>query len=174
MTTQSKWVKIRLTPEGDEVLQHQDGLAARDFLLCPDRNGQRSMTRISVGVILVGTLLLWNAQLWAADDADKSKDYVACMDKAGGVTSEMLGCIGAEIKRQDAQLNENYMTLMSKLSKMRRGELQEAQRVWIKYRELNCNFYGDEGSIAQVAINDCFLDVTTDRAMELKRLMPEN
>jgi uncharacterized protein YecT (DUF1311 family) len=54
-------------------------------------------------------------------------DYLACMDNAGGVTSEMLDCIGAEMKRQDAQLNENYKTLMSKVSKKRKGELQEAQ-----------------------------------------------
>jgi uncharacterized protein YecT (DUF1311 family) len=133
------------------------------------------MKRIVVGVILLGTLhLQWSPELWAADDADMSKDYLACMDKSGGVTSQMLDCIGAETERQDAQLNQNYKSLMFKLSKKRKGELQEAQRAWIKFRELNCNFYGDEGSIAQVAINDCFLDATTDRAKELKRLMPEN
>jgi uncharacterized protein YecT (DUF1311 family) len=130
---------------------------------------------IWVGMALGSILfVLWSAELRAADDADKSKGYLACMDKAGGVTSEMLGCIAAEIKIEDAQLNENYKTLMAKLSKQRKTELQEAQRAWIKFRELNCNFYGDEGSIAQVAINSCFLDATTDRANELKRLMPSN
>jgi uncharacterized protein YecT (DUF1311 family) len=131
--------------------------------------------RISVGMALVSVLpVLWSAELRAADDADKSKDYLACMDKAGGVTSEMLNCIAIEMKVQDTQLNENYKTLMAKLSKKRKSELHEAQRAWIKFRELNCNFYGDEGSIAQVAINGCFLDTTTDRAKELKRLMPDN
>jgi uncharacterized protein YecT (DUF1311 family) len=128
-----------------------------------------------MGKAFAGILpILWSAELRAADDKDMSKDYLACMGKAGGVTSEMLDCISAEMKRQDTQLNETYKTLTSKLSKKRKGELQEAQRAWIKFRELNCNFYGDEGSIAQVAVNDCFLDATTDRAKELKRLMPEN
>jgi uncharacterized protein YecT (DUF1311 family) len=63
---------------------------------------------------------------------------------------------------------------MSKLSKKRKDELQQAQRAWIKFRELNCNFYGDEGSIAQVAINGCFLDATIDRAKELKRLTTDD
>jgi uncharacterized protein YecT (DUF1311 family) len=131
--------------------------------------------RISVGRALIGMLpVLWSAELQAADDADKSKEYLACMDKAGGVTSDMLNCIGAEMKVQDAQLNENYKTLVTKISKTRKNELQEAQRAWIKFRELNCNFYGDDGSIAQVAINSCFLDATMDRAKELKRLMPDN
>jgi uncharacterized protein YecT (DUF1311 family) len=131
--------------------------------------------RLWIRMGFVGILAIpCSAELRAADDADKSKDYLACMDKAGGVTSEMLDCIGAEMKRQDAQLNGNYKTLMSKVSKKRKGELQEAQRAWIKFRELNCNFYADEGSIAQVAVNDCFLDATTDRAKELKRLIPEN
>ena len=121
--------------------------------------------RISVGRALIGMLpVLWSAELQAADDADKSKEYLACMDKAGGVTSDMLNCIGAEMKVQDAQLNENYKTLVTKISKTRKNELQEAQRAWIKFRELNCNFYGDDGSIAQVAINSCFLDATMDRA----------
>jgi uncharacterized protein YecT (DUF1311 family) len=133
------------------------------------------MKRILAVVVLVGTpTILWNTELKAADDPDKSKDYVACMDKAGGVTSEMLDCISTEIRRQDTQLNASYKALMSKLSKKRKVELQESQRAWIKFRELNCNFYGDEGSIAQVTINDCFLNATTDRAKELKRLMPQN
>jgi uncharacterized protein YecT (DUF1311 family) len=84
--------------------------------------------RLWIRMGFVGILALSSsAELRAADDADKSKDYLACMDNAGGVTSEMLDCIGAEMKRQDAQLNENYKTLMSKVSKKRKGELQEAQ-----------------------------------------------
>ena len=132
----------------------------------------------TIAAVLIGTLtLFWSAGSSAADDADKSKDYVACMDKAGGVTLEMLNCIGDEMNRQDARLNENYKGLLSKLAKKRKGELQEAQRTWIKFRELNCNFYRsayEGGSLAQVAVNDCVLDATTDRASELKRLMPEN
>ena len=129
---------------------------------------------LSVGIILA---VLSSAELRAADDADKSKDYLACMDKAAGVTSEMLNCIGAEMKRQDAKLNENYKALLLKLAKKRKDELQEAQRAWIKFRDLNCNFYGsayEGGSFAQVAVNDCFLDATTDRVKELQRLVPEN
>lgn|SRR5262245_59597973 len=124
---------------------------------------------------LTGILpLLWTAQLQAADDADMTKEYHACMEKAAGVTAEMLDCIAAEMDRQDARLNENYKTLMSKVSKKRKSQLQEAQRAWIRFRELNCSFYGTEGSIAQVEVNDCYLDATTDRVKELKRLTPED
>ena len=68
-------------------------------------------------------------------------------------------------------------TLMSKMPKKRKDELQEAQRAWIKFRDLNCNFYGaayEGGSFAQVTVNECFLDAIIDRGKELKRLVPQN
>ena len=82
----------------------------------------------------------------------------------------MLDCIGAETDRQDARLNENYKRLMSKVSDDRKKQLLEAQRAWIRFRDANCSFYAEGGSIAQVAVNDCILVTTVDRANELKRL----
>ena len=79
----------------------------------------------TIGAVLIGALTLsWSAVSWA-DDADKTKDYVACMDKAGGVTSEMLNCISDEMKRQDAKLNENYKGLLSKMAKKRRASCRK-------------------------------------------------
>ncbi len=37
-----------------------------------------------------------------------SSRFDSCMDRSGGVTSEMIDCIGAETERQDAALNRNY------------------------------------------------------------------
>jgi uncharacterized protein YecT (DUF1311 family) len=101
-----------------------------------------------------------------------TKEYLTCLDKASGVTVEMITCISAETKRQDVRLNENYNKLGSKLSANRKKALLEAQRAWIKFRDANCRFYYDPegGSSARVAADECLLNATADRVGELKLL----
>jgi uncharacterized protein YecT (DUF1311 family) len=107
-----------------------------------------------------------------AADREFSKEFDACMDKAGGVTPAMIDCISAELKRQDALLNQNYRSLMVSLSAARKKTLQEAQRAWIKFRDSNCDFYYDPdgGSAARIDANECLLNATADRAKELAQL----
>jgi uncharacterized protein YecT (DUF1311 family) len=107
-----------------------------------------------------------------AADREFSKEFEACLDKAGGVTPAMIDCISAELKRQDALLNQNYRKLMASLSAGRKKVLQEAQRAWIKFRDTNCDFYFDPdgGSAARIDANECLLNATADRAKELAQL----
>jgi uncharacterized protein YecT (DUF1311 family) len=127
--------------------------------------------RTKAGLLIVLGLLL-STSAHAATDSDMSQEYLACMDKAKGVTSEMIDCISAETARQDARLNANYKRLMAKLSAKRRNTLLDAQRAWIKFRDVNCKFYYDPdgGTAARLAANDCFLQATAARAKELKSL----
>ena len=91
------------------------------------------------------------------------------MDKSGGVTAEMHACISAEHTRQDQQLNRNYQILMAELIPERKKQLQAAQRLWLQYRDANCQFYldPDGGTAAGVAAADCVLQMTANRAREL-------
>ena len=120
--------------------------------------------------LVTGLTLCCLSQTAAADDVGLSKQFSACMDKSGGVTVDMLYCIGAETKRQDARLNKAYKEVMHQLSPARKKELQDAQRAWIKYRDANCNFYADPdgGTMATVSSNDCFMSATASRAKELE------
>jgi uncharacterized protein YecT (DUF1311 family) len=101
-----------------------------------------------------------------------TQEYLTCLEKSNGVTVEMINCILAETRRQDARLNENYKRLISRLATERKNALVEAQRAWIKFRDANCGFYADPdgGSAARVAANECFLNATADRAKELRLL----
>jgi uncharacterized protein YecT (DUF1311 family) len=92
------------------------------------------------------------------------------MDKANGVNPDMIDCILAETKQQDARLNENYKRLMSKLSEERKKALLEAQRAWIRFRDANCTFWDDPagGQSAAVTAKECILTMTADRASELE------
>ena len=84
----------------------------------------------------------------------------------------MIDCMSTETKQQDAKLNKVYKDVMSLLSPNRKRQLQEAQRLWIKYREANCKFYYDPdgGTMARVSANNCFMTATADRAKELESI----
>lgn len=107
-----------------------------------------------------------------AEDSHLSKQFGTCIDKSGGVTMDMIECIGAETQRQDARLNKAYKALTTSLTPERRRPLQEAQRAWIKFRDANCGFYHDPdgGSMARVSANDCMMTMTASRARELESL----
>jgi uncharacterized protein YecT (DUF1311 family) len=126
--------------------------------------------RITAKSFMLGLLLFSLSHTASADDAHLTRHYSSCMDKAGGITANMLDCMGAETKRQDARLNQAYKDVMARLSPERKKQLQEAQRAWIKYRNANCRFYADPdgGSIAMVNSNDCFMSATASRAKELE------
>ena len=70
--------------------------------------------------LVTGLTLCCLSQTAAADDVGLSKQFSACMDKSGGVTVDMLDCIGAETKRQDARLNKAYKEVMHQLSPARK------------------------------------------------------
>ena len=110
-----------------------------------------------------------------AAEKELSAEYSACLDKAGGVTFDMIDCIAAETGRQDERLNNNYKRLMSKLSSDRKKALLEAERAWITFRDANCQFYGDpqRGTSARLSANECVLNATAQRANELKLLLGE-
>lgn len=119
--------------------------------------------------LIAGLMAVAVQPVFAADDG-LSQTFSTCMDQAGGVTPSMVECMNAETERQDVRLNKAYKDIMAGLSAGRKKQLQEAQRLWIKYRKANCDFYYDPdgGSIARINANDCFLSATAARAKELE------
>lgn len=59
------------------------------------------------------------------------------MNASGGVTAEILNCIGDEFATQDAYLNGAYSDARRDLLKKRQQVLLSAQHHWITYRMLN-------------------------------------
>ena len=129
------------------------------------------MTSIHWSIAAASALLIaTSTALLAASETDMSKQFTTCMDKANGVNPDMIDCILAETKQQDARLNENYKRLMSKLSDERKKAPLEAQRAWIRFRDANCTFWDDPagGQSAAVTAKECILTMTADRASELE------
>jgi len=113
------------------------------------------------------SLILMNNMVFAEK---VNSQFDTCMDKAGGVTVNMLNCIGAETQRQDKKLNTMYQNTMKSLTNKRKEELKKTQQLWIKYRDANCDFYADPdgGTMASILGANCVMDMTTQRAKELE------
>ena len=103
-----------------------------------------------------------------------SAEYAKCIEQSGGTDPGMFDCMGAEEKRQDKRLNDAYKKLMDDLNPERKKELQEAQRLWLKYVEANCNFHldPDGGTAARLAATECPVLAKAARASELENLAP--
>ena len=104
----------------------------------------------------------------AADNAALKK----CMDGAN-TTADMVSCNAKEAKVQDERLNRAYKTALAAQEGARKQQLQDVQRLWIKYRDANCSFAGSStgGTIDQVNGSGCLLDMTQTRAQELEDLV---
>ena len=122
--------------------------------------------------LAIASVFFWCTAAAAAGTDPTSPDFAACMDTASGVTPAMLDCIAAETERQDARLNRAYRALSAGLSGERKKGLVEAQRAWLRFRDLNCAFYDDPdgGTEARVSANDCVMTMTANRAAELEQL----
>ena len=104
-----------------------------------------------------------------------STQYNDCIDTSEGVTSVMLDCMADETNNQDKLLNINYKKVMLMLDKEKKLELKNAQRLWMKYRDANCNFFIglSGGTIDSLNVTSCFLDMTAVRANDLDDLVME-
>lgn len=105
-----------------------------------------------------------------------SASFDKCITKAGAVDPAVLECMGNEHEVQDRRLNSNYKALMAKLDAPRKKQLQEAQRLWLKYVEANCDFYYDPngGTSARMMSAQCSVDARAQRAGELEDLAKWN
>lgn len=117
--------------------------------------------------------LLLCAAMSPSDAFASDRQLDACMSRSGGVTSEMLSCIGEAQERAEARLPTTLAKASGSLSPSRRASLQNAQRAWLAYREAHCDFLADpdSGTSASLMAADCWLTVTQDRLAFLDTLV---
>ena len=117
---------------------------------------------------IAASVLLLCGSAYAADNAALK----TCMDSASS-TADMVNCNAKQTKVQDDRLNRAYKTALAAQEGARKQQLQDVQRLWIKYRDANCAFAGSAtgGTIDQVNGTGCVLDMTQTRAQELEDLV---
>lgn len=93
---------------------------------------------------------------------------------SGGTTQEEVGCWHAKYVEADKQLNSTYQGLLRAVSSRDANwtnDLRTAQRKWIEYRDLNCEFYSNYflgGSAGKPEFVYCKLKMTEEREAELR------
>jgi uncharacterized protein YecT (DUF1311 family) len=98
-----------------------------------------------------------------------------CMEtEEGQNTAGMIMCIAREHAYWDALLNQSYRKLRESEENMRVEELRDLQRRWLAWREDRCAWEAgahEGGSFANVVSNDCFLEETARRAIDLSNAL---
>lgn len=94
-------------------------------------------------------------------------EYKRCSQ---GSTMEIVECIDELYRRWDVRLNGAYKKLMARIPNAKvREALRKAQRLWIQYRQANCEWYAmGEGSISRIEASECMRSMTAERALELE------
>lgn len=129
------------------------------------------MNRLSLLVPFAASALLLG--VCGTASAEDSPALKKCLDGAN-TTAAMVACNTTEAKIQDARLNKAYQAAIKIQQGKQKDQLQDVQRLWIKYRDANCGFMGSAtgGSIDQVNGISCVLSMTQTRADELESLLP--
>ncbi|WP_397596909.1 lysozyme inhibitor LprI family protein [Silanimonas sp.] len=119
------------------------------------------------------SLLLVCTLLFPADASASDRQFDSCMDRAGGVTSGMLTCMGEAQERADSRLSATLNKAISSVSPARRASLNMAQETWLDYRKANCDFLADPegGTSASLMAADCWLSLTQERVAFLDTLV---
>lgn len=127
------------------------------------------LSRTLLITVLITTSV--SAQTQTQIEKRYSRDYTQCMDTSDGVTADMMDCLGVEIDRQDARLNQAYVMVMRPMPKPRKEKLRGLQRVWIKQRDAKCARASAEaggGTLSSVVYSSCILDETIGRTIFLE------
>jgi len=85
--------------------------------------------------------------------------------------ADMNICWGNQYKAADATLNQVYRQLMGKLDDEEKNQLKAVESAWLKYRDANCEFVGDQykgGTMRPMIEAICLADVTKNRTTELR------
>ena len=116
--------------------------------------------------IFAGVLLF----AFAALAQDAKKEDIPDPECDGG-TYQLVKCLSDATAKWDKRLNAAYREAINdkEAPKEQREQLRKAQRLWVQFRDSNCEYYAlGEGSISRVNAATCLLDMTKARAKELE------
>ena len=121
-------------------------------------------------VLAFSILMVLCLSIGSANPTQIQKSQDPCANAK--TTPEMRDCTGKEYKQADAELNEVYKQLMSKLEdEGHQASLKSTQQAWIRYRDTNCeyeSYLSRGGTIYSVVHTGCLMRMTKERTTELR------
>ena len=90
-------------------------------------------------------------------------------------TVGMHGCYGNSIKMWDKALNQHYSQLIGVLEAQGKEDLKQAQRAWLKFRDLQitaiASAYSDSGTMGRLSGGEKVMQLTKDQALRLASMV---
>jgi uncharacterized protein YecT (DUF1311 family) len=138
-------------------------------VLSVNRTGYFNLTYS--GLLLAVILLVGRAETLSAEPATNSQPPLphvgSCWDKAL-TQADMTDCAMEDFRAADKKLNNSYRAVICYFGDHEKSELVAAQKAWIKFRDLDCAFWGSGGgSIAPMNELVCRARLSEERAKEL-------
>jgi uncharacterized protein YecT (DUF1311 family) len=136
-----------------------------------------------LSVILCALTLSATSPVLAAAEEDNSElsyikadpEYVACIEKANGVTVEMRDCNFEFMNRLDAKLNIVWKEVLSFVGGTKTSvgsALLNGQRNWINFKESGCDYhYAANVTLNLIVGDDCKLALLQDRIGALEAIL---
>lgn len=123
--------------------------------------------KLTPGLALVFGLSIAGASLCSAQQMNEPDSPCAGI----ATTSDLVTCLSRAQTARDAEMKSLYRKIESRLEPAEIKQLNEAQELWLKYREANCSaersLY-DPGTAAPPAYLACVEAMTRERTKELR------
>jgi uncharacterized protein YecT (DUF1311 family) len=116
--------------------------------------------------------MIWLAILLMAQaDHEPLPPYPPDTVCAETTTRQLSECLQKQTTVWNERLNTEYAKALAHLDTAELPALREAQRLWVKYREANCEMYAQHGgTVAELLWAGCLLEMTKQRAVELRNM----
>lgn len=135
------------------------------------------MKRLMSGLVATTLLLLSGGAILPA----VAEDAPDC--KEPQTQADMTYCAGVDYEKADKELNAEYQKLRKVLAERDKNAdeagkgateaLVAAQRAWVAFRDVNCDFHGFQargGTMEPMLVSACLADMSSKRAAELREL----
>lgn len=89
---------------------------------------------------------------------------------------DMVNCTASAYQATDIELNVTYGKIIQILNETARETLKGAQRLWIPFRDANCEHYAinaNSQSLYYIVKNRCLESMTRNRIRELQMMYPQ-
>lgn len=90
--------------------------------------------------------------------------------------SDMVNCTASAYQATDIELNVTYGKIIRILHETAQETLKGAQRLWIPFRDANCEHYAintNNQSLYYIVKNRCLESMTRNRIRELQMMYPQ-
>lgn len=83
---------------------------------------------------------VWAAASVFPTSASHAQSYKQCLEKSGGITTELKDCDDAELNRREATLNRIYKQVLAAVGPGQQAGLHKAERAWVAFADAECGF----------------------------------